>query len=54
MSLLLPSPGAGGRGRSARRTNGPRTPEDKIGKERVYRIVVKNAVRKGRSSRKAA
>ena len=27
---------------------------DKTGKERVYRIVVKNAVRKGRSSRKAA
>jgi hypothetical protein len=26
----------------------------KTGKERVYRIVVKNAVRKGRSSRKAA
>lgn len=27
---------------------------DKTGKERVYRIVVKNAVRKGRSSRKTA
>ena len=27
---------------------------DKTGKERVYRIEVKNTVRKGRSSRKAA